>query len=140
MKKYIFLLLFLPLVVVGCKSNDPDENLNQPTDPSAFSVTGKIYISETTYEKSPAEDKYWVDVLYFFSSDSCIAYQTPNRDLTYHNDFLHLVAPCSYTLSYPDLTLLFTYGSAKEYRYLTFTDTTTIDAKVWDKTYHLTFK
>lgn len=95
MKRYIFLFALCALALLGCEDNTKQANTNndkeENTIPYWWSPAGHIYISETTLEDSPADDNYWVFVLNFFSKDSIVKYETPNRDLSYHEDFLQLV-------------------------------------------------
>ncbi len=132
MKKFL-IIPFIALITISCEQPVSEQDLNQPRDPKTFSLVGKTYISETTYDKSPTEGHYWVFVLNFFSADSVVMYQTPNKDLSYHTMASHTIEPCSYTLSYPELTL-WVIGKV-EYRPLTFIDTTTLYSSWWERTY-----
>ncbi len=62
-----FLLAFVVCIFVGCKNCDCEPDIpetqqsteNQPDEPDRFSLVGKTYLYETTWEGSPAEDNYW---------------------------------------------------------------------------------
>lgn len=116
----------LCLLLVSCEKKDPVDpaKLNQPEDPATWSPAGHIYIYETTWEESPASDKYYVWVLDFISNDSVLWYETYERDLS--TDNAQPYKRTTYTLSYPKLNLNLDTG-----RELTFIDTTTIYAKIW---------
>ena len=145
MKRIIFLMA-AALSLVACNQNTPDDtkkggdtptSQHQPSDPATWSPVGHVYVYETTWENSPASDHYWVWVLDFISKDSVMVYQTPNRDLSYHSDFMHLVEPNSYIIEYPKLTR---YYLTTEARYLEFNDTTTIVSTGLNQTYTILMK
>ena len=132
MKRLVPVFVFCLLWCVSCEQNDPkrggDSSLNQPSDPATWSPKGHVYVYETTWENSPAADHYWVWVLDFISKDSCVWYETELRDLTYNGSPAY--ERTSYKVNYPKLTLNMDGG-----RVLNFTDTTTIDASIWDVVY-----
>lgn len=140
MKRYIFLFALCALALVGCEDNTKQANTNndkeENTIPYWWSPAGHIYISETTWENSPADDRYWVWVLDFFSNDSVVKYQTPNRDFTYHDDFMGLVDSTRWERKDNSTILYYTLsnGSASE---MLIIDTTTIYWKSMDITYSI---
>ncbi|MGM9838054.1 MAG: hypothetical protein ACI30A_06170 [Paludibacteraceae bacterium] len=110
MKKLLFLLSII-FALVACEdrnarelTTDTDSTLNQPADPATWSPAGKVYVYHHTYDKSPAEDKYWAWVLDFFSEDSLVRYETPNRDLSYSDFSSHTIDSIRYSLSYPTIS------------------------------------
>lgn len=140
MKRIIFLMA-AALSLVTCNQNTPDDTkkggdtqTNQPADPSTWSPVGKRYVCDTTWSKSPAADKYWAWVLYFFSEDSAVWYETELRDLTYNGSMAY--ERVSYDIDYPNLTLHF---HANEDRPLVFKDTTVLRSDWWDVTYIMRF-
>lgn len=132
--KQLFFIALAALLFASCESNEPSKrggdntSLNQPSDPASWSPVGHVYVYETTWENSPASDHYWVWVLDFISKDSCVWYETELRDLTYNGSPAY--ERTSYKVNYPKLTLNMDGG-----RVLNFTDTTTIDASIWDVVY-----
>lgn len=119
------------ITFTSCNQNTPDTKKggdsttsHQPANPATWSPAGHVYVYETTWENSPAADKYWVWVLDFISKDSVIWYETYERDLSTKN-----AQPCErtkYDMNYPKLNLHLDTG-----RELTFIDTTTIHAPIW---------
>ena len=132
MSKQLCPLFALCMLFASCEPSEPsrggDSSLNQPSDPASWSPEGHVYVYETTWDESPAADHYWVWVLDFISKDSCVWYETELRDLTYNGSPAY--ERTSYKVNYPKLTLNMDGG-----RVLNFTDTTTIDASIWDVVY-----
>lgn len=133
MKKILFAMA-LAVAFVACNHNEPTDTkkdgtdtipLHQPTD-STWSPVGHIYVYETTYKNSPAPDKYWAWVLNFYDFCFVVEYETPNRDLSYHQDYLRTVDSVIYRLSYPNLLLDLDTG-----REFVFTDTLHIHTDLW---------
>lgn len=139
MKRYIFLFALCALALVGCEDNtkqaDTNNDKEENTIPYWWSPAGHIYISETTWENSPADDKYWVFVLNFFSNDSIVKYQTPNRDLSYHEDFLPLVDSTRWVRK--DKNTILYYSLAGGTSEMLIIDTSTIYWESLDKTYSM---
>lgn len=114
---FALLCAFL-IAFVSCEKNDPDTkkggddttSQHQPSNPASWSPQGHVYIYETTWENSPASDKYWVWVLNFYSKDRCVKYETPNRNLTYHECSMQTVDTLQYSVEYPHL-FLYVWGS-----------------------------
>lgn len=135
MKKLLPMLL-LAVIVAGCDSHNlSEQDKNQPLYPTMWSPVGKVYIYEETWEKSSAEDKYWVWVLDFFTEDSVLWYETDLRSLEYNGS--NAYARETYKLKYPNLTL---YTPSMDPRRLFFIDTTTIDAPGWGIVYTILTK
>lgn len=97
--KKICLLMFAIALLAGCSENGVDKNGWEKT----WYPAHKIFVSETTYEKSPTQDNYWAFVLNFYDPTHVVKYQTPNRDLTYHKNYMNLVDTMTYSYSYPTI-------------------------------------
>lgn len=127
MKRLVPVFVFCLLWCVSCEQNDPkrggDSSLNQPSDPASWSPVGKTYVCDTVWQNSPAEDKYWGWVIHFFSKDSCVKYETPNRDLTYHECALQTIDSSRYDMHYPTADYYSTVGGTVDFQ---FKDTTQI--------------
>lgn len=138
MKRSIFLFALCALALLGCEDKQPYVNTDKEDNsiPYWWSPAGHIYIYEQTWEGSPADDRYWVWVLDFFSNDSVVKYQTPNRDFTYHDDFMGLVDSTRWERKDNSTILYYTLsnGSASE---MLIIDTTTIYWKSMDITYSI---
>ena len=133
MKHYLICAMALALCFASCNQNEPTDtkkggdtptSQHQPSNPATWSPAGHIYIYETTWENSPAKDKYWVWVLDFISKDSVIWYETHERNLS--TEYARPCEKTTYELTYPKLILHLDTG-----RELTFTDTTTIHVPIW---------
>ena len=97
MKRFSFLLVCI-LAMIGCEVQNVDDTKPiEPTIPANWSPAGKVFVYETTWEKSPAVDRYWVWVRTFYTKDSLISYETSNRDLSYNLDYSYLIDTLSYT-------------------------------------------
>lgn len=91
-RKSLFIISLVCFLFCGCstKEQEPIET-HQPQFPRSWSPMGKVYVCETTWENSPSVGHYWAFVLDFFSTDRVVRYETPNKDLTYHDDFLNTI-------------------------------------------------
>ena len=120
MKHLPILLAIVCLALAGCEQpiNEQEQNSNWVYNGSP---AGKVFVYETTWENSPAADRYWVYVLDFVSTDSVVALQTPNRDFTPHSDFMQCVSRNTYKV-FPNEKYLMTYWGGGE------TKVTIIDA------------
>ena len=136
--KQVFLCLILAFCLVGCKKECDCEEVfegtqeqeqeeersteNQPEYPWAWSPVNHVYVSETTSETSPNEDKFWAYVLTFDTKSSAILYETPNKDYTLHPDYKRTSERMVYEIDYPQITF---YDPTKTYSSeLEFFDTT----------------
>lgn len=97
--KKICLLMFAIALLVGCSENGVDKNGWEKT----WHPAHKIFVSETTYEKSPAQDNYWAFVLNFYDPTHVVMYETPNRDLTYNAASMHTIDTVKYKYQYPTI-------------------------------------
>ena len=145
MKRIIFIMA-AALSLVACNQNTPDDtkkggdtptSLNQPSDPASWSPEGHIYIYETTWDDSPAADHYWAYVFNFYSEDSCVKYETPNRDLTYHEISMRTVDSSRYDMHYPTADYYSLAGGTVD---IQFKDTTSFFYSGLSMTYSLIFK
>lgn len=146
MKPSYFILALLcafSMAFVSCENNDPDTkkggddttSQHQPANPAMWSPAGHIYIYETTWENSPAADHYWVWVINFYSDGEVVEYETPNRDLSYHLDYLNTIDSTSYYTEYPILK----YNSPAVLGYIdmVFSDTLSLYWKANNVTYSM---
>lgn len=137
--KLIVPLFALCLLFASCEPSEPSRGgdtttSHQPSNPSAWSPVGKTYICETTWENSPASDRYWAWVIKFYSEGEVVEYETPNRDLSYHPDYLHIIDSTIYTINYPTLTYYSLAGGTVP---MVFKDTLTLRFDANDVTYTL---
>lgn len=94
----IFLLAALSLGACTPQTTVEEVPNHQPKDPSTFSLVGKTYISEMEID-----GEYWAYGYKFLSEYAGIRFQTPNKDLTFHEDYMNLVEDFTYKLDYPNL-------------------------------------
>lgn len=115
-------------VFASCNQNEPKpkEEINQPSNPYTWSPVGKTYIFETTWDGSPSPGHYWVWVIKFYSQREVVEYETPNKDLSYHEDYLHTIDSTYYSVHYPTIEYHSPAGGISP---MIFIDTTTIQ---WD--------
>ena len=142
MKRIIFIMASA-LCLAACNQNEPTDtkkggdttSLYQPSDPSTWSPSGHVYVYETTWENSTAADHYWAWVIKFYSGREVVEYETPNRNLSYHPDFLHTVDSTSYYTEYPILK----YNSPAVLGYIdmVFNDTLSLYWKANNVTYSM---
>lgn len=142
MKRIIFIIA-AALCLAACSQNEPTDtkkggdttSLHQPSDPATWSPAGHVYVYETTWENSPAADHYWAWVIKFYSGREVVEYETPNRNLSYHQDFLHTVDSTSYYTEYPILK----YNSPAVLGYIdmVFNDTLSLYWKANNVTYSM---
>lgn len=131
----IFLLAALALGACTPQTTVDDVPDHQPANPKTWSPAGKIYVCHDTYENSPAEDKYWAWVLNFFTEDSLVRYETPNRDLSYHDFTAHIIDSLRISVDYPTIS----YKNGGYNITLTYKDTLTIVDAGNNVTYSLIF-
>lgn len=110
MKRIIFIMA-AAMSLVACNQNTPDDTkkggdtqTNQPADPSTWSPVGKMYVCDSTWKDSPADDKYWGWVFHFITKDSVVKYETPNRDLSYSEFSMNTIDSIRYEISYPTIS------------------------------------
>lgn len=134
MKPLQTLFIIASLLLLSCTPQTTVEEIpdHQPANPKTWSPAGKIYVCHDTYENSPAEDKYWALVLNFFTEDSVVKYQTPNRDISYHADYMRLVDSTRYDMDYPNIIYYSLAGGTSN---ITVIDTATLYWKAIDITY-----
>lgn len=144
MKRIIFIMA-AALCLAACNQNEPTDtkkggdttSLHQPSDPATWSPSGHVYVYETTWENSTDADHYWAYVFNFYSEDSCVKYETPNRDLTYHEISMRTVDSSRYEMHYPTADYYSLAGGTVD---IQFKDTTSFFYSGLSITYSLIFK
>lgn len=132
------ILLLFTVLLSACSSQvvniEDDQTLNQPKDPEAFRMAGRVFVWKTTHESSPNKDKslYYVHE-YQYNSYTVRTYRTPNADYTPNQEYFdtHLYADLTelYRIEYPTLYLI---GATKNV--ITMQDT--LSYTVYDHTYN----
>ena len=100
MKPLYMIFLLAALALGACTPQTTVEEVpnHQPKDQSTFSLVGKTYISEMEID-----GEYCAYGYKFLSEYAGIRFQTPNKDLTFHEDYMNLVEDFTYKLDYPNL-------------------------------------
>lgn len=94
----IFLLAALALGACTPQTTVDDVSDHQPKDQSTFSLVWKTYISEMEID-----GEYCAYGYKFLSEYAGIRFQTHNKYLTFHEDYMNLVEDFTYKLDYPNL-------------------------------------
>ena len=98
---YLSLLFALfTCILMACTPQTTVDDVpdHQPANPKTWSPAGKTYISEMEID-----GEYWAYGYKFLSEYAGIRFQTPNKDLTFHEDYMNLVEDFTYKLDYPNL-------------------------------------